>query len=84
MIEATVTSRQMNTVLTPLSRSSKGFTVLEKNGFMHMRQVTKGKVKETTGRLVGSARLEERGAMEVRFGTWRKKASRIKRALKRL
>ncbi|HUY44033.1 MAG TPA: hypothetical protein VMU98_09755 [Acidimicrobiales bacterium] len=74
----------MNTVLTPLYRSTKGFTVLEKNSFMHLRQVTKGKVKETTGRLVGSARLKERGAMELRVSALRKSATQIKRVLKNL
>jgi len=77
-------TQQMNTVLTPLVRPTKGFTVLEKVSFMHLRQVTKGKVKETTGRLVGSARLEEQGAMELRVNALRKKATEINRVLKKL
>ena len=82
MNQPLVKTRQMNTVLTPLNRSTKGFTVLEKNGFMHLRQVTKGKVKETTGQLVGNARLEERGAMELRGSSFRQKVKRAKRTSK--
>jgi len=77
-------TQQMYPVLTPLVRPTKGFTVLEKVSFMHLRQVTKGKVKETTGRFVGSARLEERGVMELRVNALRKKATEINRVLKKL
>ena len=58
--------------------------MLEKKSFMHLRHVTKGKLKETTGRLVGSPRLEERGAMELRASSWRQRAAKLKRTLKKI
>ena len=70
-------------VLTPLTRPAKGFTVLEKNSFMHLRHVTKGKINESTGKLVGNRRLEARGAIEHRWGTLQRAGAQLKKALRR-
>jgi len=57
---------------------------MKKYSFAHLGQATKGKVKETTGRLVGSARLEERGAMQRRASALRNEVTQMKRLLKSL
>lgn len=76
-MNAPVKFRSTNTMLTPLVRSSKGFTVLEKNSFMHLREVTKGRVKEITGQ------LEAKGSLDERLGALRQAGQHLRRALKR-
>ncbi|HEY7931669.1 MAG TPA: CsbD family protein [Acidimicrobiales bacterium] len=83
MVTSSIKSLRNASVLTPLTRSGKGFTVIKKNGFTHLRHVTKGALNETTGKLVGNRRLEVKGALEHRLGTLQRAGAHLKKALRR-
>lgn len=82
-MNTTTAPRTTTMMLTPQVRSTKGFTVSEKNSFMHLREVTKGRVKEITGQLVGNHRLESKDALDERLSALRQAGVHLRRALKR-
>lgn len=82
-MNATFKPRTTTTMLTPLVRSTKGFTMPEKNSFMHLRQITKGRVNEIKGQLVSNHRLESKDALDERLSALRQAGVHLRRAFKR-
>ncbi len=79
----TTTVRTTNSMRTARVRSTKGITVSEKHSFMHLREATKVRVKEVTGQLVGSRRLESKDELDERLSALRQAGLHLRRALKR-